>query len=392
MSSQVETAFADRPDLLSRVRIQEASSNDPRLFEEIASLINNLRVTSAPPSKKRKLETDATVKKPAFFTLKDVGFQLPQRKKATFKISLDGIKILDQTNGEIIMEVASPDIEQIFCLPQPEKQQRQSNFLIIPRGGEGFSSSKDQILFVLPEAAVKNEGDATFVPSALPVGIPSTSLGRDENIDKMMTSYLNIIINPYKKQVIVPDASEFTSAIPQAHRRGEPALYAKANRGSKDGYLFLLPSGMVFGFKKPVLYIDLSKVTAVSYTNILSRTFNMVVTIMTGEDGSEDVEFGMIDQQEYAGIDGWVRKHGLDDQSMAAKRAAQISGKARGDNKAQNGDGKDRYEPGELARAEAELEEQRIQDEEDELEEDYDPEEEEEGGSSEEEDYEEGED
>ena len=84
-----------------------------------------------------------------------------------------------------------------------------------------------------------------------------------------------------------------------------------------------------------------------------------------------DIEFGMVDQADYAGINEYVQKHGLQDESMAATRRAQKlnvnpAKKEAGD---ANGAG---AEPDdgltELQRAEQEL-----QDMEDEEEEDYDP-------------------
>ena len=121
---------------------------------------------------------------------------------------------------------------------------------------------------------------------------------------------------------------------------------------------------------------------------------------MEGEPGRADgsvkeIEFSMLDQADFAGIDEYVKRHGLNDASMAAERRA----KAYNVNKDKkgvetNGDGESGAvgDGSELQKAEQEL-----QDEEDDLEEDYiesegeedDSEEDEEG--YEEEGYEEGE-
>lgn len=75
----------------------------------------------------------------------------------------------------------------------------------------------------------------------------------------------------------------------------------------------------------------------------------------------------MLDQQDFAGIDAYVRNHQLQDASLADARRAKKAGKAK--TAEANGDEDDGRT--ELEKAEAELE-----DEEDELEEDYDPDEE----------------
>lgn len=123
--------------------------------------------------------------------------------------------------------------------------------------------------------------------------------------------------------------------------------------------------GILWGFKKPLAFFDFASVSSVSYTNILRNTFNVVLTTPTG-----DIEFGMIDQADYSGINEYVQKHGLQDASMAAARRAKKlnvnppSDKANGT----NGAGGDEGGLSELQKAEQELEEM-----EDEEEEDYDP-------------------
>jgi hypothetical protein len=37
------------------------------------------------------------------------------------------------------------------------------------------------------------------------------------------------------KNVILPDAGEFASAVPESHRKGDKAYHVKAHRGSKEG-------------------------------------------------------------------------------------------------------------------------------------------------------------
>ena len=186
----------------------------------------------------------------------------------------------------------------------------------------------------------------------------------------------------------------------------------KAFRGSKDGFLFFLPTGILWGFKKPLLFLPLDKIVAVSYTSVLQRTFNIVVELEApegsgeGGEGGQEIEFSMLDQEDYAGIDqSYVRRHGLADRSMAEQRKAKKqlaeNAKRAGANGEEGvegggeGGGEGAEDDGltELERAQKE-EEQRLQDEEDEEEEDYDPGsdgESEGSGSSDEEDEEDGE-
>lgn len=113
---------------------------------------------------------------------------------------------------------------------------------------------------------------------------------------------------------------------------------------------------------------------------MLQRTFNLNIGVAAtdgGNDGQE-IEFSMLDQADFGGIDEYVKKHGLNDASMAAARKAKrlnINGPpkakieegapANGESTAMDEDGE---EESELQKAERQL-----QDEEDDEEEDYDP-------------------
>jgi hypothetical protein len=132
--------------------------------------------------------------------------------------------------------------------------------------------------------------------------------------------------------------------------------------------LFFTSIGILWGFKKPLAFFDFASITSVSYTAVLRNTFNLVITTQTG-----DIEFGMLDQADYSGINEYIQKHHLQDASLAAARRAKKLNVNPPDDKAASGtNGDAAIDDGglsELQKAELEL-----QDMEDEEEEDYDPE------------------
>jgi hypothetical protein len=177
-------------------------------------------------------------------------------------------------------------------------------------------------------------------------------------------------------KIVEGDVKLFASEQKQAHRPGEKAVFVKAFRGSKDGYLFFLPNGILWGFKKPMMFLPHERIAAVSYTSVLQRTFNLSVevdmSVAGGEEVKEEFEFSMLDQEDFGGIDGFVKRHGLQDKSMAEQRKA----KRLNVNVVKDEDGNviGNAEAGELEKAaiEAEQEADDLEDE-DEDEEDYDP-------------------
>jgi hypothetical protein len=139
------------------------------------------------------------------------------------------------------------------------------------------------------------------------------------------------------------------------------------------GYLFFLSCGIVWAFKKPLALFTFEHIESISYTSVLQRTFNMVITTMpdasTGE--KQDIEFSMLDQADFAGIHDYVKRHDLNDASMAAERQAKklnINPKAKTEENGGVGGAEEDDGMTEIQKAEQEL-----QDKEDEEEEDYDP-------------------
>lgn len=139
------------------------------------------------------------------------------------------------------------------------------------------------------------------------------------------------------------------------------------------GYLFLLATGILFAFKKPLLFFSFDTIESVSYTSVLQRTFNLNILARPRNGSEEDnmeIEFSMIDQADYSGIDDYIKRHGLQDASLAEARRAKVYN-VNGKNSEEAAPATEMTgieEESELQKAQRELEDQ-----EDEEEEDYDP-------------------
>lgn len=260
----------------------------------------------------------------------------------------------------------------------PEKAQKQYNYILFPKDST-ISPSKpaanapptpEPIVFTIPDSAPK-PGTISGIEAAT-----ASSVSDDYKtlFDWAISARLKAAGKSTK--IVQSDEKLFASEQRQAHRPGEKAVHVKAFRGSKDGYLFFLPNGILWGFKKPLLFLPKTRIAAVSYTSVLQRTFNLSVevdmTVPGGEDSLEEFEFSMLDQEDFGGIDGFVKRHGLADKSMAEQRKA----KRLNVNVVKDEDGNvvGNVEAGELEKAALEAGGQADLDEDDdEEEEDYDP-------------------
>lgn len=187
------------------------------------------------------------------YSVPETSFAVPQRKKMTVQLAADpqrpeggALKVVHEASG-VNLAVPFSKIgrtpsdhnlngrkltfiaEQVFCLPVPEKAARQWNFVIfadqtvdLKTGDRAIEA--EQIVWTMPETAPAN---VTAADGFKPLDV-------DTYVTSTMRS-LNACMKGHGKNVIIPTEQEFASAIPQSHRKGEPAYHVKAHKGSKDG-------------------------------------------------------------------------------------------------------------------------------------------------------------
>ncbi|KAF2184498.1 Rtt106-domain-containing protein [Zopfia rhizophila CBS 207.26] len=374
---EIDLAFAGSHELRKRVHATiDQNPTQTTLFRDISTYILNQtsQATIEPAAKKRKLDQSSGIQNgaaagmgilanssvKAWRSYPGTSFSIPQRKKLALELVLEkksgGIRGVG-ADGSVEFGIAWEDVDQIFCLPVPEKAKRQHNFIVLPVHGDGVNPVPDSIK-PPPEPIVWTFEEATG---------KNIIEGEDPGPGPIAEAIHHCLIQAgTDKSVVFPDADEFASAIVQNHRKGEKAYHVKAHRGSKDGYLFFTSVGIVWGFKKPLAFFDFPSIDSVSYTAVLRNTFNLVIATPT-----QEIEFGMIDQADYSGINEYVQKHSLQDASMAAERRAKklnVNPPAEKENGA-NGAAVE----GEDGETELQKAERLLQEQEDEEEEDYDP-------------------
>ena len=218
-----------------------------------------------------------------------------------------------------------PLIEQVFCLPIPEKTQKQYNYILFPRGSQhppskptpGTSAPPDPLVFTISDTVPK------------PNSISGTQATQASAVSDSYKTLFNWAISTHVAKgvkITQADPKLFASEVRQSHRPTEKAVFVKGFRGSKDGYLFFLPNGILWGFKKPLVFLQHASIQSVAYTSVLQRTFNLSIEVARDEETTEELEFSMLDQEDYGGIDAYIKRYGLADKSMAEQRKAKLAG------------------------------------------------------------------
>ncbi|EXK38672.1 hypothetical protein FOXG_04907 [Fusarium oxysporum f. sp. lycopersici 4287] len=391
-TEKLGSVFGTRPDILEGIQRAADTPGRIALFNEIATHVYDqlLNGGNEPAHKKRRVDVQtngaANDTKPVktetnaadeavLLEIKEISVSVPQRKKFELCFTDGHIYARAPNTAAPIPAItyAWSDIEYVFYLPVPEKNQVQHNYVIFPRGtclpSKTNPPAEEPLVFTVPATA----------PKQGTIGGPDagSAAAVSDNYKSLFHWALNRHLKPNGVSIISADPNKFQSMVRQPHRPSEKAVHVKAFRGSKDGYLFFLENGILWGFKKPMMFIPLSRIAATSYTNILQRTFNIAIEVFAGEgDATEEAEFSMLDQEDYSGIDDYIKTHRLQDRSMAEQRKAKLElAENRGSKKNGEEAGDDApAEAGisELAKAQLDAE-QALQDEEDEDEEDYDP-------------------
>ncbi|KAK3081046.1 hypothetical protein LTS18_010752, partial [Coniosporium uncinatum] len=77
----------------------------------------------------------------------DVSFSVPQRKKlklewlaAGKEPAAGGIRAVAPSDGNVEFGITWDDIDQIFCLPVPEKAKRSWSYVVIPKANNGVTA------------------------------------------------------------------------------------------------------------------------------------------------------------------------------------------------------------------------------------------------------------
>ncbi|KAK9249537.1 hypothetical protein V1506DRAFT_526253 [Lipomyces tetrasporus] len=286
------SAFLDAiADTTVRGAVASYISAHPDAAPVFASLISHF----CPPttSKKRKhspLPTAAAATTPLVFA-PGISFSVPQRKKLTLALYADRIVLLPASatatatdSDDIIYTVPTRDVTGYMYLPTPARATKSYTMLLLPR--DPSPNKADAIVFTVPDSAGAFTG---------PYADGGGSAG-------------GAVLLRVLADLGIPRLDD------------EQTFAVEAHRGTKDGYLYFSTRGVLFGFKKPVWYVDRDDIDAVSYSSITRVTFNLTIAVAGTDD--DEVEFGMVDQARFADIDEYVRKWRLADRSMAEERRA----------------------------------------------------------------------
>ena len=326
----------DDPNLRQSVEdLMKAYPASSRIIERMVRYYDNK--PSDREAKRRKTEEDG-LSNDEVFRLLDISFQLPSRKKYDFIITRTRLLLHNSKTDMIEFQCNLNDISQLggSCVPSPEKATKCNTYTL-------FLKNEDCLVF-----STQDKVDVILRK-------PDTA---DEKLNADKHDVICDLLEQHARVPMAKTSQEYFQSTGVSASTGKvlsDKAHVVAYLKAKDGFLFFLPTGILFGFKKPTLFFPISSLASNVITNITQRTFDLTLTLKPGaqvlgtsgfrttKEGENDtVQFSMIEQSEYGGIEAYTKKIGVNDQSMAEERKAVVHKKE--DEEKDKGKGKERQQ------------------------------------------------
>ncbi|KNC96601.1 uncharacterized protein SPPG_08185 [Spizellomyces punctatus DAOM BR117] len=242
--------------------------------------------SSEQPAKKRKLDAlEPASDDLHLHTIHDLSFISPARKKFSLRIHKNTFHLISPKDlGQTEASYLWKDIIYAFCVPTPNRAKPHWTICLMPAG------EKDAIIF-------------GFDDKSSNMKITDGATGEVTVLDKKESCkahILQLLQKGTKRELVEPSARIFQAR----SRKGE--LHIDCYLKAREGQLFFLRTGILFGLRKPLLFFPFSDIAGLDIVSPTGRNFGLFLQRTPAEDdsetrsspSSENYEFAMIDSAE----------------------------------------------------------------------------------------------
>ncbi|KAF8591718.1 hypothetical protein K439DRAFT_785263 [Ramaria rubella] len=280
-SQKVEKALADLSSGKGKKRVREDvpgtgssdAANDPKV-------------------KKAKVDSgsgDSSEDEP-LYTLHAISASSPVRKKVDITVHRNSIRFKHATSGAQEASISLTSLSRAFLISTPGKSKPYWTVIILT------DVEQNQIIFGL------DASPPSLSTTEHPVA-PRILHGKGTEAKPSLLKFLSHL--PPRVVLQEPSIAQFRSA------GGEPFLDAYLR--AKDGHLLFFKDGILFGEKKPCIWIGMGEIDSVRSLSATGRTFSLFVRrVATAEDEAnevegEETEFSLIDGKNQDAVARWVQ-------------------------------------------------------------------------------------
>ncbi|CAO3566477.1 unnamed protein product [Mortierella alpina] len=362
----VAATIQDDSDLTQSVQDLVAAHPDTApVMARLLVYIQNQRASSSgqPDAKRQRLDSTAASSTapatiipppqpdlgPEIYSTTPLSFLHPIRKKAILSFHASDLALVSATNSsEILCRAPYHLIHRVISVPFLERTKKQTAVIIffkhslitpakdaiwaVPVSDDG----KDMTLQFLAQhqhlAGLDDDLRSTSSVQTPPVKIPSSPESQPAPTLVSLLSYFIHRANP----------TLYSASVDMIPNPPTPYPHFTAHLKSNSATIYLLPTGILFAFRKPLLFLRSKVIEAVGVHSVMSRTFDFEVVMdpqaapedlegvpLDAKDGRRVVGFGMVDTKEFARMEDWIKKAGIRDRSLSedlkAKDKAPVS-------------------------------------------------------------------
>ncbi|KAG0330197.1 hypothetical protein BG004_002150, partial [Podila humilis] len=360
--------FFSKPVPASRSTSASASAALPSASNSSPSSIASTLDTSKNTNNSNNNNATAQSLSPVVYSTSPLSFLHPVRKKLILAITASELALVVPPTAaaatttsttttaslsissspipasEIVARAPYDAVLRVIAVPFLERATKHTAILIFFRHAKMTPPSSKDAIWVVP---VADDGkDFTLHFNTMNKQLAGLTMDLTESGSTTTTATkIPIAITNYKRpdQLLMATLSYFV------YRAVGPVLYPSidmipipttssssypnfsAHLKSNQGTIYLLPTGMLFAFRKPVLFLPSTSIEAVGVHSVLSRTFDFEVVMDTkvasveeleglpnpGKDGRICVGFGMVDTKNFGKMEEWINKAGIRDRSMS---------------------------------------------------------------------------
>ncbi|KAG0046756.1 hypothetical protein BGZ83_008067 [Gryganskiella cystojenkinii] len=365
---------------------------------------------------------------PAIYSTSPLSFLHPVRKKLVLSLHKDhvAIKTATPTNQEVICQAPYSAIHRVVAVPFLERTTKQTALILWFRHADlmaqgGSNGAKDAI-WAVPLADDGKDFSLTFHDEH------KTLVGLVEDLRASIISTPTPSENDNNKSNGTVSAARCTkpdqiliSVLAYMMHRSTPAFYScldlnpspstvltsgqgtpayphfSTHLKSNQGTMYLLPTGLLFAFRKPILFLPTTGIEAIGVHSVMTRTFDFEVVLNSESCSIEDLEgvppesskeagsgkrtvgFSMVDRKEFERVEDWIKKSGIRDRSLSedlkAKDKANTSAGSKKRNRQADGEeGSGDEESGGVSSSQSKKKSNDEDDDDDEEDEDFAPE------------------
>ncbi|KAL0952811.1 hypothetical protein HGRIS_007036 [Hohenbuehelia grisea] len=284
------------------------------------------------------------------FTLHSISVTSPIRKKVDIVISPTSITLENPTSKAVEATVPLSTLTRAFLLPTRGKQKPHWTVVLLPADapnvgkGSGTSPANQQIIFGIDATSTGPFQTTAYSSSAEPTVVAK---GKGTATLPALRTFLSHLPIPLYE----PNTQHFRSATGGSGPEGNGVPGIEAYRGAKQGSLWFLEEGILWGESKPCEFWPLddliNRTEGLRIIGGAGRTCTVVLTRRQAPaegEAEEDVEgveaeFGVIDAREQDPINQWVRQY----RHLFGNGAAEPAGPAEGSRPPQVAGGKSTF-------------------------------------------------